>query len=210
MADKRTGTGEERTPTTRGVALLEKLGVPRRIEVVPPPAEQPPFPSTPQEGGEPGLPLSLQRPVKGPLGMERGGAAAPEAFPPPASYPEACSAARARPARPAFAAAAPPPPKLPEPTEPREPGGAPAATASSSLWFSSSSPPPTPHFLIRDPSQPCGLTQVPPPHAARAILGAALPASSLGYGPALAAFCPAPAPRILKGESTFASAPIKP
>lgn len=33
MADKRTGTGEERTPTTRGVALLEKLGVPRRIEV---------------------------------------------------------------------------------------------------------------------------------------------------------------------------------
>lgn len=174
MADKRTGAGEERTPT-RGVALLEKLGVPRRIEieeeylspvgamtrkavspsrrgawsppspqVVPPPAEQPPFPSTPQEGGEPGLPLSLQRPVKGPLGMEWGGAAAPEAFPPPASYPEACSAARARPARPAFAAAAPPPPKLPEPTEPREPGGAPAATASSSLWFSSSSPPPPP------------------------------------------------------------------
>lgn len=40
-------------------------------------------------------------------------------------------------------------------------------------------PTPTPHFLIRGPSQPCGLTQVPPPHGARAILGAALPASSL-------------------------------
>lgn len=33
MADRHTGAGEERTLTTRGVALLEKLGVPRRIEV---------------------------------------------------------------------------------------------------------------------------------------------------------------------------------
>lgn len=33
MAGKRTGAGEERTPTTRGVALLEKLGVPLRIDV---------------------------------------------------------------------------------------------------------------------------------------------------------------------------------
>lgn len=80
-------------------------------------------------------PFSLHRPAEGPLRVECGGAATPEAFPPPASYPEACSAARARPSSPASAAAAPSPPGLPEPTEPKEPGGAPAVAASSSLWF---------------------------------------------------------------------------
>ena len=98
------------------------------------PAAQPAFPSAPQEGGGPGLPLSLHHPAEGPLELEWGGAATPQAFPPLASYPEACSAARARPASPASAAATPSPPNLPEPAEPREPGGAPAAAASSSLW----------------------------------------------------------------------------
>lgn len=79
-------------------------------------------------------PFSLHRPAEGRLKLEWGGADMPEAFASPASYPEACSAARARPASPASAAAAPTPPSLPEPAEPREPGGAPAAAASSSLW----------------------------------------------------------------------------
>lgn len=79
------------------------------------------------------LPLNLYLPVDGPLRVDWGGAATPEAFPSSTSYPEACSAARARRARPASAAAAPLPRSLPEPTEPREPRGAPAAAASSSL-----------------------------------------------------------------------------
>ena len=82
------------------------------------PAAQPAFPSALQEGGGPGLSLSLHRPAEGPLGLEWDGAATPQAFPPPASYPEACSAARARPASPASAAATPSPPNLPEPAEP--------------------------------------------------------------------------------------------
>lgn len=71
------------------------------------PAAQPAFPSAPREGGGPGLPFSLHRPAKGPLRLEWGGAATPEAFPPPASYPQVGSAARARPASPASAATAP-------------------------------------------------------------------------------------------------------
>lgn len=86
--------------------------------VVPRPAAQPPFPSAPREGGGPGLPPSLHHPALGPLRVEWSEAATPEAFPPLASYPEACSTARTCPASRAFAAAAQSPPSLPEPTEP--------------------------------------------------------------------------------------------
>lgn len=68
------------------------------------------------------LPLNLYLPPDGPLRVEWGGAATPEGFPPPASYPKACSAALARPARRASAAATPLPRSLPEPAEPRELG----------------------------------------------------------------------------------------
>lgn len=122
-----------------------------------------------------GFSLNLYLRENGPLRVEWGGAATPEAFPPSASYPEACSAALARPASLASAAATPPPRSLPEPVELSEPRGAPATAASSSLWFS----PHASYFLIRGPSQPCGLAQGPPPHGARALPGKALPASRL-------------------------------
>lgn len=104
------------------VAVATREAVSPRDEasprVDPQPVAQPPFPSAPREGGGPGFPPSLHHPALGPLRVEWGEAATPEAFPPLASYPEACFTARACPASRAFAAAAQSPPSLPEPTEP--------------------------------------------------------------------------------------------
>lgn len=142
--------------------------------------------------------------------MVWGGAATPEAFPPPASYPEACSAARARPASPAFAAAARSPPKLPEPTEQREPGAAPATAASSSLWSSSSSPP---HPALPHPGpEPAMRAHSSPAHARRARNPRG--GSSRVRPPAWAwpqqRSAPPLRPRFLKGKHTFCLAPTEP
>lgn len=162
------GLGEAVSPSRRGAWSLPFPGpfATRSAASIPV--------GTPRPRGA-GFSLNLYLPENGPLRVEWGGAPTPEAFPPSASYPEACSAALARPASLASAVATPPPRSLPEPVELSELRDAPATAASSSLWFS----PHASYFLIRGPSQPCGLAQVPPPHGARALPGKAFPASRL-------------------------------